>query len=57
VLNTGDVKVDIPLNLVNFLPNDALLLDPWSEDQYQVENGLLTVSIDSLQAKVMVYQP
>ena len=56
-INTGNQPVEIPLNLMNLVPNNVLLNDPWSDDQYQVNDGLLTLAVDPLQAKVMVYVP
>lgn len=56
-MNTGHSPVDITLNLVNLVPNESILKDAWSDDTYSVNDGIISISINPLNAKVMVYHP
>ena len=56
-MNTGNQPTEIELNLVNLVPDNVELKDVWSDALYLVTNGLLTLSVDPLQAVVLVYVP
>ncbi len=56
-MNTGSQPIEIAMNLVSLVPNNALMKAAWSDEEYQVTDGLVTVTVDPLQAKVMSYTP
>ncbi|TFG66335.1 MAG: hypothetical protein E4H27_10100, partial [Anaerolineales bacterium] len=55
VFNTGSAPIDMTLNLANLIPDNAVLHDAWSDAEYPVQNGLLTLTANPLHACVMLY--
>jgi glycosidase len=57
VLNTGADSADVNLDLRDLVPASAALRSVWSQDEVLVVDGRCSVSVPSLDGRVLVYRP
>lgn len=57
VLNADITPVTIPIHLESMVPPDAVLTEVWTETQHPLTKGTLTLSVDPLDARVLLYRP
>jgi glycosidase len=56
VFNLEDAPVDVPLHLQNVVPEDAVLVEAWTEERFPLIRGMLTLTVGPMDARVLVYR-